>query len=488
MSEDGRSPSDMSPSGEATKATIAKFLMAAIGFAGNIYFARVLGPERIGGFYLLVAVTRFLGRPMTGINKAVVKRASEASTSIDQSVGALGTIGVGWFTIVAAGTVAARDPLVAYVGIESAATLLVLYFASEILYGTFVPVLQAKGKVGFAYGMDAFRSYVEIPVQFALVVLGFGVNGLIAGLVTANLIATPVALRGLGSLPERPSRELLSRIGEYAKFSVPDAIVGTAYGRFDTFLLGALLSQTVVGDYGVAARLTMPALFVASSVSATTLVRISGEHSRGTGVSADVTNALSFSAVLSVPIFFGGVILAEPLITVVYGTAYTGAAAFLLVLGVQRVFESQTKVLLEVINGIDRPDYTLRLSALALAVNIPLGVLLVREIGGIGVVIATVFAETIRYGGGWLLVRRAIPDANLLTRTFLEQLVSGAIMAGVVLLAVRTVPADTIASLIAVVALGGMIYASTLLLISARVRTTTAEVWRLTIDRVERAR
>lgn len=477
------SAADISPSGEATKATIAKFSMAAIGFVGNIYFARVLGPEKIGGFYLFIAVAGFLGRPMTGISSAVRKRASEAKTSISQSIGILGLFALAWFLSVTAGTAVFHEQLVSYTGIASAPWLLVIYFGTEMLYGTFVPVLQARGQVGFAYGMDALRSYVEIPVQFILITFGFGVPGLVAGLVSANLLVTPVVIRGLDSLPERPDRELFRRVVGFAKFSVPSAVIGTAYGKFDTFLLGALLSQAVVGDYGVAARLTAPAIFVASSVSATTLVRVSEGRSRGTDVSTDVTNALAFSSILAVPILFGGAVIASSLTKVVYGTAYTGAAIFIGVLGVQRVFESQTKILLEVVNAIDRPGYVFKLSAVALIVNVPLGVLLVREIGAIGVVVATISVELFRYVGARSLVAKEVPDATLLTSTFLKQLLAGLVMATLVTLLESIVPSNRPIGLVVLLGVGAVVYSGTLLLISTRVRSTTREVWTNTLHR-----
>lgn len=472
-----RSAADISPSGEATKATIAKFAMAAIGFAGNIYFARVLGPERIGGFYLFIALAGFLVRPLGGVSSAIRKRASEAGTSIPQSIGLMGAFGIVWFLLVAAGVVLFRERVVSYTGISAIVLPFLVYFATEVIYGTFVPVLQGRGQIGFAYGMDAFRTYVEIPLQFVLVTLGYGVQGLIAGLITANVVAIPVVVRGLGQKPERPNRELVSRVANFAKFSVPSTVVGKAYGEFDTFLLGALLSQAVVGDYGVAARLTLPAVYLATSVSATTVVRISSNRSRGKDVSEDVTNALSFSGILAIPILFGAVVVAEPLINVVYGPAYAGAAIFLVAIGAQRVIESQTKVFLRVLDGLDRPDYTFKLSAVALAVNIPLGVVLVREIGGVGVVIATISVEVFRYVGAWWLVREDLSGTPVVTSTLIKQLFAAALMAGLVRVLMRFVEAGTVRGLLTVVGSGAIIYAAALLLISRRVRATSREVY-----------
>lgn len=474
---DEKSAADISPSGEATKATIAKFAMAAIGFAGNIYFARELGPNRIGGFYLFVALAGFLGRPLGGVSSAVRKRASEAGSSIPQSIGLMGAFGFVWYLLVASGVIVFRDWVVSYTGISAIVLPFLVYFATEVVYGTFVPVLQARGQIGFAYGMDALRSYIEIPLQFVLVSLGYGVPGLIVGLITANVVAVPVAVRGLGRTPQRPDREFASRVAKFAKFSIPSAVVGKAYGEFDTFLLGVLLSQAVVGDYGVAARLTLPAVYLATSVSSTTVVRVSSNRSRGEDVGEDVANALSFSSILAIPILFGGVVVAEPLIDVVYGSAYAGAAIFLVAIGIQRVIESQTKVFLRVLDGLDRPDYTFRLSAIALVVNIPLGVVLVREIGGVGVVIATISVELFRYFGAWWLVREDLPGIPVLTSTLLKQLFAGALMAGIVRVLMKFVDAGTLVGLLTVVGSGAVVYVATLLFVSRRVRATSREVY-----------
>ncbi|GAB7013711.1 oligosaccharide flippase family protein [Halolamina salina] len=479
-----QSPADISPSGEATKATLAKFAMAAIGFAGNIYFARELGPNRIGGFYLFVAVAAFLGRPMAGMGAAVQKRASEAGTSMAESVGALGLFGAAWFVIVTAGTIIGRGWLQSYTGIDSVALFLVLYFATEMLFGTFVPVLQARGQIGFSNGMDALRSYIGIPIQLVLVTLGFGVPGLIVGLIAANVIAVPIAVRELGTALEKPSKRLVARVADYARFSVPNAVVGTAYGRFDTFLLGALLSQAVVGDYGVAARMTLPAIYVASSVSATTFVRVSEGHSRDEAVHEDVTNSLAFASVLSVPLFFGGAVVATPLVNVVYGSEYAGAAAFLVLLGLQRIFQSQTQALLKIVDGLNRPDYSLKLSAVALGINVPLGIVLVQRIGGVGVVIATVLVELFRYLGAWRFVAREVPEASVLTTTFLKQLLAGVVMGSVVYFLREWIDLVQPIELAILLTFGAVTYGCVLLLISQRVRATATEVALLTQRRL----
>ena len=464
--------SDVSLSGETLKGFLGQVLMALTGFAGTIIFANLLGQAGLGAFYLLVALVELCERPLGGLARAVKKRGSEVDGAERELMGVQGLVSVGWVALVATTAFLLSGRVDAYVGSESAWWLLGATLATEALYSTFVPILQARGRVGLAVGLDAVRSYVTFPTQVVLVLLGFGLEGMMFGLMLASVVAVPMAIRSHRLLPSLPSRAVVDRTLSYARYSVPSAVVSKAYSRFDTLLLGAILANpaAAVANYGVAVRLTFPAMFVAGTAANGLFARVSNLHSKEEALSQDVTNALAFASVLAVPLAFGGAAIAEPLVRTLFSGDYPGAAPFVVGMGVYRLVETQTSILSGVLDGLDRPEVVFRVSTLGLAVNVALGVGLVYSIGPIGVLLATIAAQTLMYGVFAVLVRRALPDVSLVPRPLVEQMVAGGVMFGAVAALDGAIAVDSWLDLSALLLAGAAVYGLVLLAISTRTR------------------
>ena len=86
---------------------------------------------------------------------------------------------------------------------------------------------------------------------------------------------------------------------------------------------------------------------------------------------------------------------ATALVVTVYGPEYTLGASLIVGIAAYRVLSTQTTPLSQTLNGLDSPDVNMRASSVALVVNITLGVVLTLLFGPIGVVVATILAETL---------------------------------------------------------------------------------------------
>lgn len=472
MSDDRDDASTVSLSGETLKGFVGKVLMAVTGFAGTVIFANLLGQQGLGAFYLLVALVELCERPLGGVVQAVKKRASEVDGAERELMGVQGFASLAWVALVAVAALALSGRVDSYVGADGAWWLLAATLAAEALYGTFVPIIQARGRVGLSIGLDTVRSYVTFPTQVVLVVLGFGIYGMMAGLMLASVVAVPLAVRYHRLLPRFPSRAVAERTASYARYSVPATVVSKAYERFDTLLLGALLvnAQPAVANYGVAVRLTLPAMFIAGTAANGLFARVSNLHSRAEELSQDVTNALAFGSVLAVPLAFGAAAIAEPLVRTLFGGEYPGAAPFVVGIAVYRLIQSQTSLLGRVLDGLDRPRAVFRVSLFGLLVNVPLGVALVVRVGPLGVVWATIAAQTLMYAAFAVLVTRALPDVSLVPRPLVEQVAAGAVMFGAVSALHGVVPVRSWVDLSLLLVVGAAVYGLVLLAISVRTR------------------
>jgi O-antigen/teichoic acid export membrane protein len=160
----------------------------------------------------------------------------------------------------------------------------------------------------------------------------------------------------------------------------------------------------------------------------------------------------------------------------IYGGEFEQAASLLIGLALFRVLGTQSFPLIKVLHGLDMPDLNLKLSTVALGVNIVLGVVLTIRFGAIGVVVATVAAEATRYGGIVYVLKRELPEVGLFPRELGRQVAASAVMFVVVSALHAYFPVRSWVDLSALLAAGATTYAVVLLSISARLRLTIASV------------
>lgn len=482
MTEDA---SSVSLGGETVKGTIAKITMAGIGFAGTVVFARLLGPEEFGQYHLLLAVVILTIRPVSGgWSSAAKKRASEVQTSEREIVGAQLLVGALWLASVGVVVVVFADWLRSYTGVANAVLLFVVLLGSKLFYESLVPVIAARGRLGISVGLDALRSYLTFPLQAAFVLIGMGVTGMVYGLAGGTLLTTPIALYYLHKRPTLPSREVVRSMWEFARYSIPSSMLLKTYDKFDPILLGFLLVPSAVAQYEVAAKLTLPAVFLAEIAGGGLMARVSNLQSRGDDVANDVTNVISFTSILSLPMFFGALAISKPLVVTIYGGEFEQAASLLIGLALFRIFGTQSFPLIKVLHGLDMPDLNLKLSGVALGVNIVLGVVLTIRFGAIGVVAATVAAEAIRYAGTVYVLKRELPEVGLFPRELAKQVAASAVMFVVVSALHTSLSVQSWVDLGVLLAAGATTYSIILLSISPRLRLTIASV--LHGSRIER--
>lgn len=458
--------------------TLGRVVAYTVAFGGSILLARLLGPDDYGAFYLLLSIVAFLDNPMTGWAEACRKRLTEADFPSGEAIGST-LAGI----VLASGVVLIVSWLAApylqrFVDASGAWWLLSILFVGMVAYHTANEVLKSTRRFGASPWVNAARDLFRVVAQAALVLGGFGVAGMVGGMVLANLLVAPVVFVLIGIRPSLPTSDAVRQIWSYARYSIPGGIVGTAQGRMDRILLGFLATTAVVGHYEVALKLTLPAMFVAGVAQDGLMGRISNLRSRGESFSRDVQNNLAHASVIGIPLFFGALTIGEPVIVTIYSNQYATAGAFFAGLALFRLLRTQKSILVATINGLDKPDLNLRISTGIFSLNLALGVALFFVVGPVGVVIATVISEVIAYGIRAYLVRSLVPSVRLLPRLLVEQIASGAIMAVVVLGLRVALPLSSWPVVVLVVVVGGLVYFGTLIAISYQFRATAFAIAR----------
>lgn len=455
---------------------LGRVVTVLVAFLGSILLARILGPTGYGSFYLLLAIVALLDNPVTGWATACRKRLTETDFPSGEAVGSTVIAIIASSAVVFTLAWVARPTIASLTGHPAAWLYLAVLFVGSVTYATAQQVLQATRRFGSSTWLGASRDTVRVLVQAALVVAGFGVAGMVGGMVAANLVVAPIALYLIGARPGLPTAETLAEIWRFARSSVPAGFVGTAQEHMDILLLGIFVGTSVAGVYEIALKLTIPAMFVAGVAQNGLMGRVSNLRSRDEPVVADIENNLAYASVLGVPLFFGVLVLAEPVVVTVYSSQFVGAAPYLIGLALFRLLRTQRVILLATIDGFDRPDLNLKVSTAEFALNLALGLSLLFTVGPIGVVVATVVSEGVGYALRAVAVRSLAPSVTLLPKQIGSQVLSGAVMATVVAAGRAFLPLASWSTVLGLVALGGLTYFVTLIGLSRPFRTTIRAV------------
>ncbi|NLN44129.1 MAG: hypothetical protein GX152_08170 [Methanosarcina sp.] len=120
------------------------------------------------------------------------------------------------------------------------------------------------------------------------------------------------------------------------------------------------------------------------------------------------SKGVTYSLLLAVPVFVGGVLLGDKMLYFFYGESFAqGAKTFYVLLVVQLVnvfMFLQTMYL----NALNRPKESFKVTAVAAAANIVLDFMLIPVIGIIGAAIATLITMTMNSFLAYLALRRII--------------------------------------------------------------------------------
>lgn len=451
---------------------VGKVVLAAVGFVGSIVIARIVGPSVYGTFYLLIAIVGVLDNPVMGFTNACKKRMTETGFPTGSALGA-GILGVlGLATALLPITYLLSTQIASYVGVSDSWIYLYILFVSIVMFMATNRILTGMENFGMSVWTNALRAVIRVVLQVSLVLLGFGLLGMVVGMVVASLLVVPVVIYLIGCRPSLPTYKQLSNIWGFARFSIPNAFLGTALKRMDILLLGVFATTGAIGYYEVASRMTFPAVFI-SGVAATGLMgRVSSRHDRGRDYMTDINNTLSVVSVLAIPLFFGALAMGDVLIVTAYGQEFAGAGAFLIGLALYRVISTQGQTLRSTINGLNMPNYNLYISIMVLVVNIVLGVFLIVEIGAIGIVIATVIAGTVRYASSIAVIKSHDRSIRVLPPALIHQITSGVLMFMVLEGLLHVVAVEFWGSVILIVAGGGLFYFGVLFSISDFFRAT----------------
>jgi len=451
-----------------------KVATAVIGLVGSIILARAVGPAGYGVFYISMAIAQFCGNTLTGSATAAKKRMTESDFDSGEALG---------FVLLSIGAMAVLGGPLAYLFLEAVTenptipVAVPLLFVTISSYWSLNTLLSGMSNFSLSIWTGTVNTLAQTVAKLLLVLYGLGVWGMVGGTMAGPLLVLPILMRLIQVRPSLPSRETIRSIWEYAQWSVPNGLLGTALSRMDTVLLGLLATASAAGKYQVGLQITMPAVFISGVIGSGLMGRVSNLASRKREWIDDLWNSVSYGSILSIPIFFGSLVLSETLAVTVFGNDYRGAGVFVVGLALYRLFETQIKPFKAVLGGLDRPDLQFRISLLSFSLNVALGYGLWTVMGATGIVVATVITAAMTYGLTLWSVRRITTVEFVVTKPLLTQIFSASVMASVIYGLKSTVGLSGWEDVVLYLAIGGAIYGTLELFLSEHLRATALGIW-----------
>ena len=436
----------------------------AIAFIGTAYLARRLGVYGFGVIGLATAVCSYFALALrTGFGPMGTREVARQPERIQPMASGVIVLRLALacivFLLTSLGTLLLDKPqVVRWVVVLTALT----YFSLSLDTSWVYKGLAKNRRVGISLIMTQ---------SFYVVVLLLVVRGaddifrvplaLVLGeLIAATYLALPL-FRDASWAPD------LGKAWSILVASVPLVIgqlLRALINVFDVVLLALLIGEVAVGLYTAAYRICFLILSIAHSLQIAYLPALSRAAHRSTDRASRLVNrALEFAAALAVPMAAGGILVAGPLLTNLFGQEYgEGARAF------QWLLVSLAFIFLHGVFGYTllahyRTRVLMWIQALGAFLNVALNLLLIPRYGILGAAAATVAAEGLILTLGYaacrrlglriacgVLVKPIVASAAMVAvlvwlgpqASWLLRLASGTVIYGATLALIRGIPAD----------------------------------------------
>jgi O-antigen/teichoic acid export membrane protein len=334
----------------------------------------------------------------------------------------------------------------------------VLIFAVQ---GSSEAMLQGHERVDLTSGIQVVYQVIYVSLGALALWMGAGYFGLIGATMAAFIVNAAIcwqAVRRLGVIPALPRP---TSWWPLLRAAFPFGVIGLTLGlsyRFDSVLLNIFWGDTATGYYNAAYNLIF-SLVTLSNVLNTALYP---SLARQAAIAPDslplvYERTLRYLLLVAAPIAVGGWILAVPLVELVLGAEYAASADLLRVLiwVLPLMFCSEFLGYVVVIAG--REARVARAVVASTTVNVAANLLLIPLFGAAAAAAVTLVTEVVLVAQyGWLL-RDQLAQMDWLS-LLVRPLFAVIAMAALVLVA-RELP------VLLVVALGGLLYGSLLLML-----------------------
>ncbi|MFC7157928.1 polysaccharide biosynthesis C-terminal domain-containing protein [Halomarina halobia] len=442
----------------------AQIATNAVSFVAVAFFARELGSEQMGIFFLFQAASSVLVMASDmGLATAMEKRISggQDAGSVVSSAAALM---LGLLSFVAFGIVLFRGPLNAYIGADLALWLIVAIALTQVKR-LVMAWLRGDLRVGDTADVQFLSSVIQMGTSTVLILLGVDVMALIFGVLLGSALSSAWAIvRDRPPVGKPNPRDAVS-LFHYAKYNLIPSVGIEVHNWMDVLVIGLFLTQSAVGAYEIAWRVSGVTTLLAAAIGMSVLPQTSAWDAQSeTGrIERLVSSSVVPSLFLIIPSVFGAALLSHEIMGVVFGEDFSVAALALVVLVAGKIPEAIQVLVGKCLLGLDKPNLVARATVVALVLNLVLNVTLVTQFGLLG----AAFATTLSFTVGMLLRVRYLTEFIAFRLPYLKLawcVLASLVMSGVIVAVRAQLPVTTVPRLLVVVTVGAVVYGAVVML------------------------
>lgn len=449
--------------GAVAKLFSARLLLAIIEFVAIAYLTRILGADAIGSFFLFQAM---IGVAAIGSNFGL-GRAAENELSAGEAPGEVMATVVLLKSLLTvlfiAGILNAQPYLDSYIGIEGASLFVALGLISKQGRRLVIRLLAGQMRVQQTASIQVVGKIAWVIVSVSLIQSGMNVLGVLIGYAVGDLI---IALSGLVRLDlavGRPSMERIRSQLRYGYYVVLRSSGSYVYEWVDVLVLGFFVPTSYIGAYEIAWRVATVTLQLTNAIRESIFPRISELHAanKKPELQSVISRWVQPPVYLTIPGFFGAIVLGEEVLGTLFGPEVVLAASVLVIFMAEKVVRTVHILFSAAVCAMDRPELGYRADVVALPLNLVLNLALIPTFGLVGAAVATTTSSVVAALISGRYLARLI-DIHLPLTNFGWSVVSATVMTSCVYVIAWYFARDSIELAIGVVA-GGIVYASLLL-------------------------
>lgn len=440
-----------------------------IGFLSTMYFAHAVGASILGSYFLFLAYTSVFSLFTDGgLGSAAVKRISEGD-EVNAYFSAYFILRLFFTIIVLIILIFCRSYFVDLDASGMFVWLLISLLVS-IIAGPISSGVAGMSKIGIRSTCAGIGKISTIFIQVISIYFGYEAAGLAGGSVIGILIAALIEFRFFDLRLTYFKWEHIKSLSSFSFWIFLTSGGTIVFSQADTIMIGYFMDTANVGIYRIALQFTTIATFIAYALRNTLWPRVSRWSKIGDmhSVEGSLSYAISYSLMLAIPIFIGGLLLGKKLLFFFYGAEFVGgyyALVVLLMVQIVNVFQYFFTMYLD---ALDRPKESFKVTAAGVSANIFLNIIMIPLMGIIGAAIATFLTMSLN-----VFLARRILSKNMSIRFERHILMSimqaSLLMATVICVYMTLIPLSNIWISLAAVVLGCIVYIISIIKLSKSV-------------------
>ena len=288
--------------------------------------------------------------------------------------------------------------------------------------------LESIGTIIFQLIIMAFGFVaVHFTKDLRILILAIVAGSLFNLVYSAVLMKTKLHLKFFAPVDKQLVKKILI-------FTIPFALAAIftrIYGYLDTILLHQLVNAAAVGYYSIAYKITFALQFIPLAFIASLYPAFASYFSKQDKISLEKVFEKSFVylALIAIPVTFGVLAIAEPLIIKVYTTQFSASILPLQILIIGLPFLFLNFPLGSLLNACDRQTRNTIHIGVVMVINAILNFILIPRFSYIGAAIASTISTIIMYCLQFYVAKKIIPINNLyLAKKILAIVLSGYLM------------------------------------------------------------